>query len=1319
MLLAFVGPPALSSLRRHSLLARCQRCAPEIEDLTATYFYAVQCARDLADDEMARLMHILDVDATLPARAHNEVAIGPRPGTTSPWSSKATDILKNCGLEFVRRVERGTLYAFAADTVPSAVVPQLYDRMIEAPLDFLETLFRRVAPNPLVHIPVRAEGRQALVAANREMGLALSDEEIDYALHAFAGRDPTDVELMMFAVVNSEHCRHKIFNADWIIDGQRETRSLFDMIRHTHAAHPQGTVKAYSDNAGVIEGFDVPIFGPDEDFRYGYRQRQTHVLIKVETHNHPTAIAPYPGASTGVGGEIRDEGAAGTGGWSQAGLCAFFTSHLRLPEFAQPWEKERAAFPDRLATPLAIMTEGPIGGAAFGNEFGRPNILGLFRTLEDDSTGVWRGYHKPIMVAGGVGLIDAEHVEKKIPAAGDCVIQLGGPAMLIGLGGGAASSMDTGANSEDLDFASVQRDNPEMQRRCQELISRCIALGAENPIISIHDVGAGGLSNACPELVADVGARFDLRAIHNDDPGMSPMQIWSNEAQERYVLVVGRADLDRFAELAARERCLFAIIGEVTGDGTLSLDDALLGGKPIDDLDLAVILGKPPKMLRRATRSQPVRQCLDLEGASIAEAAERVLRFPAVAAKTFLITIADRTVTGLVARDQMVGPYQVPVADLALTCHSFQQRPEHPLSRARDSIPSFPRKRESSGRGRNTRDGTQSLQTASQGYTGSAMAMGERTPLALVDAPASGRIAIAEAITNIAAAHIGPIHRIKLSGNWMCACGEEGEDAALYDTVRTVGLEFCPALGVSIPVGKDSLSMRAVWEDAEGAAHKVVAPLSLVVSAFAPVEDVRRHATPDLKSGDTRLLLVDLGRGQNRLGGSCLAQAYNQIGSEAPDVDAGDVRGLYEAVQTLLDQDLVLAYHDRSDGGLFTAVAEMAFAGRCGVELEIGALGPDPLAALFCEEVGAVIQYRAEDEEAVYKVFADQGIADLVHGVGQPIDDLHLRVCSGGDLVYDAPLLDLHAAWAELTYRMQAHRDDPDCAREEYEALADDQDPGLNFHLAHEVAPTVGGKARPRVAVLREQGINGQVEMAAAFDAAACEAVDVTMTDLLEGRAELSSFHGLAACGGFSYGDVLGAGAGWARSILFHDRLREQFAAFFERPDTFSLGVCNGCQMLSHLKELIPGAANWPQFVRNRSEQFEARFATVEVLESRSVLLRGMAGSRLPIAVAHGEGRVQFGDERAVERARVENQLCLRYVDNYGKPAELYPSNPNGSPGGLTALTSTDGRATIMMPHPERVFRNVQLSWRPAEWTGEEGPWLKLFQNARDFAAQS
>ena len=1277
MLLAFVGPPALSSLRRRSLLARCQRAAPEIEELRATYFYAVQCTRALADDERARLMRLLNVHAALPAPAPHEVAIGPRPGTTSPWSSKATDILKNCGLKFVRRVERGTRYALAGDTVPSAVLPLLYDRMTEVPLASLASLFRRVEPTPLTYIPVRAEGRRALVAANRALGLALSDEEIDYALHAFADRDPTDVELMMFAVVNSEHCRHKIFNADWIINGQCQAHSLFDMIRHTHTAHPQGTVKAYSDNAGVIEGFAVPVFGPDEGFRYGYRRRQTHVLIKVETHNHPTAIAPYPGASTGVGGEIRDEGAAGTGGWSQAGLCAFFTSHLRLPQFAQPWEKECAAFPDRLASPLAIMTEGPVGGAAFGNEFGRPNILGVFRTLEDDSTGAWRGYHKPIMVAGGVGLIDAAHVQKKTPVAGDCVIQLGGPAMLIGLGGGAASSMDTGANREDLDFASVQRDNPEMQRRCQELISRCIALGAENPIVSIHDVGAGGLSNACPELVADVGARFDLRAIHNDDPGMSPMQIWSNEAQERYVLVVGRADLARFAELAARERCLFAVIGEVTGDGTLSLEDSLLGGKPIDDLDLAVILGKPPKMLRRVTRSQPVLPPLSLATPSIAAAAERVLRFPAVAAKTFLIAIADRTVTGLVARDPMVGPHQVPVADLALTCHSFQ------------------------------------------GTTGSAMAMGERTPLALVDAPASGRMAIAEAITNIAAASIGSIHRIKLSGNWMCACGEEGEDAALYDAVRAVGLEFCPALGVSIPVGKDSLSMRAVWEDAEGTAHKVVAPLSLVASAFAPVKDVRRHATPALKRGDTRLLLADLGRGQNRLGGSCLAQAYNQIGREVPDVAAREVRALYEAVQTLLDQQLVLAYHDRSDGGLFAAVAEMAFAGRCGVELEIAALGRDPLAALFCEEVGVVIQYRAEDESAVHQAFADQGIADWVHDVGRPVDALHLRVCSGGELVYAAPLLDLQAAWAELTYRMQAHRDDPDCAREEYEALGDRQDPGLNFHLAHPVAPTIRGKARPRVAVLREQGINGQVEMAAAFDAAACEALDVTMTDLLAGRAELSGFHGLAVCGGFSYGDVLGAGAGWARSILFHDRLRAQFAAFFERPDTFSLGVCNGCQMLSHLKELIPGAANWPQFGPNRSEQFEARLATVEVLESRSVLLRGMEGSRLPIAVAHGEGRAQFADEQALARARRQHQLCLRYVDNYGRPAERYPSNPNGSPEGLTAFTSADGRATIMMPHPERVFRNVQLSWRPAEWTGEEGPWLKLFQNARDFADAS
>ena len=1284
MLLTFAGPPALSPFRRLPLLAECRQVLPEIKDLQATYFYAAKLERTIAKDEESRLACILNVRHPLSPRAANEIAICPRPGTTSPWSSKATDILRNCGLDFIQRVERGILYTFTADRKPTAadlapVLPLLYDRMTETPVAGLEALFHQVEPQPLLRVPVLAEGRQALVEANSNMGLALSDEEIDYVLSAYAERDPTDLELMMFSVVNSEHCRHKIFNADWILDGTRQQRSLFDMIRHTHATHPAGTVKAYSDNSGIIQGYSAPIFRPrlNQANRYTYNEQQTHILIKVETHNHPTAISPYPGASTGVGGEIRDEGAAGTGGWSQAGLCAFFTSHLRLPEFAQPWEKDHAEFPTRLATPLEIMTEGPIGGAAFGNEFGRPNILGVFRTTEDVFAERYRGYHKPIMVAGGVGLIDAEHVEKRDPNPGDYVIQLGGPAMLIGLGGGAASSMDTGSNLEDLDFASVQRDNPEMERRCQELISRCISLGDANPIITIHDIGAGGLSNGCPELVEDVGARFDLRAIHNDDPGMSPMQIWCNEAQERYVLVIGRNDLKRFTELAERERSLFAVIGEVTGDGKLNLDDPLLDDKPIDDLDLAILLGKPPKMLRDVSRLTETHLALDFHSTSIADAVARVLRFPAVAAKNFLITITDRTVTGLIARDQMVGPHQVPISDFAMTCHSFQ------------------------------------------GHTGTAMAIGERTPLALIDAPASGRMAIGEAISNIAAAHIGAIHHIKLSGNWMCACGEEGEDAALYDTVHSIGMEFCPELGVSIPVGKDSLSMRAVWEDSQGTSHKIVAPLSLVISAFAPVEDIRRAVTADLKKEpDTRLLLIDLGRGRNRLGGSCLAQTYNQLGNQIPDITAQDLRHFYDAIQSLLSQNLLLAYHDRSDGGLFTTIAEMTFAGRTGVDLDIGALGNEPLAVLFSEEIGAVIQCRVADEEAVLATFAQQGIGELVHTIGRPNGDMKLQIMQSGSTIYTAPVLDLHAAWAELTYRMQAHRDNPECALEEYNAIADVEDPGLNFHLTYEATPTmpsIASGARPQIAALREQGVNGQVEMAAAFDAAGFDAVDVTMTDLIEGRTDLSQFHGLVACGGFSYGDVLGAGAGWARSILFYEKLREQFATFFKRPETFSLGVCNGCQMLSHLKELIPGAENWPKFLRNRSEQFEARLVTVEVLESSSVLLQDMAGSNLPIVVAHGEGRVEFANDADLATARAQNQLCLRYIDNDGHPADRYPLNPNGSAEGLTALSSADGRATIMMPHPERVFRNAQLSWRPSEWTSEEGPWLKLFQNARAF----
>ena len=1343
-ILRLPGPNALSDFRREALLQRCRQIDPAVRGLEASHFYLVRWE----GGDPCRLKALVFGNTPGPDRPHSEhhhpsadasICIAPRPGTISPWSTKATDILRNCGLTSVARIERGTEYRILADGPfsPAPLLPLLHDRMTEAVLQDDDTLFSEVAPRPLQRVPL-AQGAAALERANGEMGLGLPDDEIRYLFDAFAAlrRDPTDVELVMFANVNSEHCRHKIFNADWTIDGARREHTLFAMIRNTHARCPQRTVKAYADNAGVIEGWRTPSFGSDSDrpFAYGYRDELNHILCKVETHNHPTAISPFPGASTGVGGEIRDEGATGIGGQSQAGLCAFYTSHLRIPGFAQPWERDFAEFPERLATPLQIMTDGPLGGAAFGNEFGRPNILGLFRTCEETAAGRYRGYHKPIMVAGGVGLIAAGQVEKKQPQPGDRVVQLGGPAMLIGLGGGYASSMDSGSNLADLDFASVQRDNPEMQRRCQELISRCISLGGGNPIVSIHDVGAGGLSNACPELVEGqgAGARFDLRAIPNDDPGMSPMEIWCNEAQERYVLVVRAEDLKRFERLACRERCLYAVIGEITGDGNLSVFDTQLGGDPVGEMPLEVILGKPPRMHRDVARGAGRPDPLDLSEVTIAEAVERLLRFPAVADKTFLITIADRTVTGLVARDQMVGPWQTPISDVAVTAASFRD------------------------------------------FRGSAMAMGERAPVALIDPPASGRMAIAEAVTNIAAARIAAIEKVKLSANWMCACGEEGEDAALYDTVEAVGMEFCPRLGVSIPVGKDSLSMRAAWRDSRGTEHSIAAPLSLVVSAFAPVADIRATVTPDLKpEADSRLLLIDLGRGRNRLGGSCLAQVYSQIGDDAPDVEPEDVRRLFAAVQELISEKLLLAYHDRSDGGLFVAAAEMAFGARTGLELTIDGLGDDPLAALFSEEIGALLQVRGGDLERALAVLAAHGLEDCAHTVGRPGDpDISgaVRPDSGGSSPQDSgsasrpgsgdtgpdisrpspdssgasrpgrceivirqngtelfreSAAELKAAWSELTFRMQALRDNPDCAEEERALNADFSDPGPRYAVAFDPTSTAPDKSAskqqeigltaPRAAILREQGINGQVEMAAAFDAAGFEAVDVTMTDLIEGRADLAGFQALAACGGFSYGDVLGAGAGWARSILFNEPLRDMFAAFFERSETVTLGVCNGCQMLAHLAELIPGSESWPRFARNRSEQFEARQVTVEVEPTRSVLLSGMEGSRLPIAVAHGEGRVEFPGD-GFERLSANRQLGIRYVDNRGEIAGRYPFNPNGSTAAVAAVTSADGRVTIMMPHPERVFRNVQLSYRPRDWDASAfSPWIELFRGAYRF----
>ncbi|MGD8862460.1 MAG: phosphoribosylformylglycinamidine synthase, partial [Myxococcales bacterium] len=1095
-------------------------------------------------------------------------------------------------------------------------------------------------------------------------------------------RNPSDVELMMFAQANSEHCRHKIFNADWIIDGEPMPRSLFAMIRNTTDRSPGGVLSAYSDNAAVMEGWTATRFFPAPDGGvYGSRQEPVHILMKVETHNHPTAISPFPGAATGSGGEIRDEGATGRGARPKAGMTGFSVSNLNLPDAPRPWERP-ARKPARIASALDIMLDGPLGGAAFNNEFGRPNLLGYFRSFELEAPGPAgrevRGYHKPIMLAGGLGNIREGHVQKGRIAAGAPIVVLGGPAMLIGLGGGAASSMASGASTEDLDFASVQRDNPEIQRRCQEVIDRCWALGDENPIVAIHDVGAGGLSNALPELVHDSqrGARFELRDVPNAEPGMSPLEIWCNEAQERYVLGLDPARLEVFEALCARERCPYAVVGHTSDDGTLVVTDRHFGERPID-MPLSVLLGKPPKMLREVTRGEFSADAFDSSVVSIDEAVRRVLTLPTVGDKTFLITIGDRSVTGLVARDQMVGPWQVPVADAAVTVSGF------------DAV------------------------------TGEAMAIGERTPVALLDAAAAARMAVGEAVTNIASAPIEDISRIKLSCNWMAAAGHPGEDARLYAAVQAVGMELCPALGIAVPVGKDSMSMRTVWEQ-DGESQSVTAPLSLIVSAFAPVVDAGRALTPELRrdAGDSRLLLVDLGRGRNRLGGSALAQVFGTVGEQPADLEAPqDLVGLFAAVQALGAEGKLLAYHDRSDGGLFVAALEMAFAGGCGVELEVHGLGAEPVAALFSEELGAVLQVRREELDAVRAAFAEQGLADALHEVGAATADGQVRVRRAGELLFEAPRAELRALWSDTTHRMQRLRDDADCADEEQQGRLDVDDPGLHAELgfdpAEDVTAPLRSAERPRVAVLREQGVNGQVEMAAAFDRAGFAAVDVHMSDILQGRVTLDGVSGLVACGGFSYGDVLGAGEGWAKSILFNAGAREQFERFFAREGSFSLGVCNGCQMLSNLRALIPGADHWPRFVQNRSERFEARLVMVQVQPGPSVLLRGMEGSRMPIAVAHGEGRAELSE---AELASLEDAglVAARYVDNRGQVTARYPHNPNGSPGGITAVTSRDGRATIMMPHPERVFRSLQYSYLPQDW-GESAPWLRLFRNARVF----
>jgi phosphoribosylformylglycinamidine synthase len=1289
-MLVLRGAPAFTPARLAKRLLKIQAKNPSIRDATAEFVHFAEIAEPLSSDERGVLDRLLQYGPrteTHPLEGRRLLVV-PRLGTISPWSSKATDVAHNCGLSKIKRIERGIWYTLAGDlTSEAALRAALHDRMTESVLEReadAARLFEHEDPQPLATVDVLGKGRSAIEAANASMGLALAGDEIDYLVENFQtlGRNPTDVELMMFAQANSEHCRHKIFGADFIIDGRRQDKSLFAMIKRSMEASPGGVLSAYSDNAAVMQGPEAGLFFPSAQTGvYAFHREPVGILMKVETHNHPTAISPYPGAATGSGGEIRDEGATGRGSKPKAGLTGFSVSNLRLPEAVRPWEKDFGK-PARIASALDIMLDGPLGGAAFNNEFGRPNIAGYFRTFEMEVPGPRgpevRGYHKPIMIAGGFGNIRTPLVKKGEVPAGAAIVVLGGPAMLIGLGGGAASSMASGASEEDLDFASVQRDNAEMERRCQEVIDRCCALGEASPIVSIHDVGAGGLSNALPELVNDSkrGARFELRKIPNDEPGMSPLAIWCNESQERYVLAIAAEKLADFEALCRRERCPFAVLGKATDERKLAVSDSHFGNQPID-MPLSVLLGKPPKMTRDVKRVSIEQKPFSASGIALDEAIARVLRLPAVADKTFLITIGDRTVTGLISRDQMVGPWQVPVADAGVTATSYDV------------------------------------------LTGEAMAMGERTPVALLDAAASVRLAIGEAITNIASAPIGALGDIKLSANWMAPAGHPGEDARLYDAVRTAGEELAPALGIAIPVGKDSMSMSTVWRE-DGREKRVTAPLSLIVSAFAPATDIRRSLTPQLRTdeGDTTLLLVDLGAGKNRLGASALAQVFGQLGDVPADLDHPDrLKSFFAAIQELSATRKILAYHDRSDGGLLVTLLEMAFAGGTGLQIEVSA--GDALAQLFSEELGAVLQVRVADATEIRACFARYGLGDFVHTCATPIAGNDIVVRQDGQPIYAAKRSVLRGIWSETTLAMQRLRDDPTCAVQEQESRCDASDPGLcvrtTFDAQADVAaPFIARGARPRVAILREQGVNGQIEMAAAFTRAGFDAVDVHMSDILAGRMTLDSFRGVAACGGFSYGDVLGAGEGWAKSILYSPRARAEFEHFFARRDTFTLGVCNGCQMVSNLKEIIPGAELWPRFVRNRSEQFEARLALLRIEKSPSVLLRDMAGSLIPIAVAHGEGRAEFSSGDAFAALDTSSLVAARFVDHHGKTTLHYPENPNGSPNGMTAVTSRDGRATLIMPHPERVFRTVQMSWHPSD-VGEDSPWMRLFRNARVF----
>ena len=1351
----FPGASALSDFRQSRLIDTLSRIDPNIVEVRGQYLHFVSALAPLTAEDDARIEALVHYGAPLTqgeARGASETfLVLPRFGTISPWASKATDIAHHCGLDQVRRIERGIEYTVTlkagflgvggkkglSDETRAAVAAALHDRMTESVVgsrDDARHLFDELPAKPLATVDILAAGRTALVQANSELGLALADDEIDYLVDAFTklARNPSDVELMMFAQANSEHCRHKIFNAQWTIDGEPQDMSLFQMIKNTEKLNPQGTIVAYSDNSAIMAGGPAERWFPRPsaesgdagassfDERYGRHVELTHTLMKVETHNHPTAISPFAGAATGAGGEIRDEGATGRGARPKAGLTGFSVSNLALPDAVEPWENARDAVvppgernpadahgeygrPERIASPLQIMIDGPLGGAAFNNEFGRPNLGGYFRVYEQNVGGQVRGYHKPIMIAGGLGNISDAHTHKHDLPAGSLLIQIGGPGMRIGMGGGAASSMATGANTAELDFDSVQRGNPEIERRAQEVINACWQLGAGNPILSIHDVGAGGLSNAFPELVdgAGKGARFELRRVPLEESGLSPREIWSNEAQERYVLAIAPTDLPRFEAICERERCPLAVVGVATEARQLQLVDVEGEGPaqhPVD-MPMDVLLGKPPRMHRNVARVREKRVPVDVTGLSLAQMATAVLKHPSVASKSFLITIGDRTVGGTSVRDQMVGPWQVPVADCAITAVDYA------------------------------------------GFRGEAMTMAERAPLAVIDAPASGRMAVGEAITNIAAAPIASLDKLKLSANWMAACGSPGEDAALFDTVKAIGMELCPALGISIPVGKDSLSMKTKWDE-RGVAKEVTAPVSLIISAFAPVDDVRRHLTPQLRRaadvGESVLIAIDLGRSKHRLGGSILAQVTQQVGNSVPDVDdPEDLKRFFTAIQTLNADGLLLAYHDRSDGGLWATVCEMAFAGHTGVSLNVDMLALDAahefdygdakdwakqtsgrrddrtLHALFNEELGAVVQVRASERDTVLGLLRQHGLGACSHVIGKLNERDTIEIYRDAKKIYEAPRTELQRAWAEVSWRIARLRDNPACADAEYETLLDATDPGISPHVTFDpnediAAPLINTGARPRVAILREQGVNSHLETAYAFDRAGFDAHDVHMSDLLSGRTTLADFAGAVACGGFSYGDVLGAGEGWAKTIRFNPRLADMFAAFFDRPETFALGICNGCQMLSSLASMIPGAEAWPKFTRNKSEQFEARFSFVRVESTPSIFFAGMEGSRIPVAVAHGEGFADFSQQGDASRVSV----AMRYIDHRGEATERYPFNPNGSPQGITSVTTADGRFTVLMPHMERVHRTVQMSWHPEGW-GEASPWMRVFRNAR------